>query len=184
MHIPSGLINAVVPTLNYSSLLVTEVNTAFCWLISDKVRAVGCNMMSGPTIHQPMQLCHNAQGNTNVIDLLNGGSGFYNMTIYGLGTASTLFILLFSIHLILFSLLAIGLNVPFLIAVMASKIGVLLLFTGRSFAIAFPPDWGDCIEGGGSAISATFFILNMGDYAAGVKISGVTKGKDCGGEHS
>ena len=96
-----------------------------------------------------MQLCHSAQGNTNVIDLLNGGSGFYNMTIYGLGTASTLFILLFSICLILFSLLAIGLNVPFLIAVMASKIGMLLLFTGGSFAIAFPLDWGNCIEGGG-----------------------------------
>ena len=105
------------------------------------------------------------------------------MTIYGLGTTSTLFILLSSICLILFSLSAIGLNVPFLIAVMASKIGMLLLFTGGSYAIAFPSDWGDCIEGGRSAISGTFFILNMGDYVAGVKVSGVTEGKDCGGEH-
>ena len=72
---------------------------------------------------------------------------------------------------------------PSLIAVVASKIGMLLLFTGRSFAIAFPPDWGDCIEGGGSAISVTFFILNTGNYVTGVKISGVAKGKDCGGEH-
>ena len=80
------------------------------------------------------------------------------MTIYGPGAASALFILLFSVHLILFSLSAIGLNVPFLIAVMASKIGMLLLFTGGSFAIAFPFNWGDCIEGGRSAISVTFFI--------------------------
>ena len=72
---------------------------------------------------------------------------------------------------------------PFLIAVVASKIGMLLLFTGGSFAIAFPLDWGDCIEGGGSAISATFFILNVSDYVAWVKISGVTKGKYCGSEH-
>ena len=140
-------------------------------------------MMSGPTVHQPMQLCCSAQGNTDVIDLLNGGSGFYNMTIYGLGTTSALFILLFSICLILFSLLAIGLNVPFPIAVMASKIGMLLLFTGGSFAIAFPLDWGNCIEGGRSAISVTFFILNIGNYIAGVKISGVTGGEDCGSEH-
>ena len=69
-----------------------------------------------------MQLCPSAQGNTNVIDLLDGGSGFYNMTIYSLGAASALFILLFSVHLNLFPLSAIGLNVPFLIAVMASKI--------------------------------------------------------------
>ena len=105
------------------------------------------------------------------------------MTIYGLGTISTLFILLFSVCLILFSLSAIGLNVPFLIAVMASKIGMLLLFTGGGFAITFPLDWGDCIEGGGSAISATFFILNMSDYIAGVKVSGVANGEDCGSEH-
>ena len=120
--------------------------------------------------------------NTNVIDLLNGGSG-YNMTIYGLGAASTLFILLFSIHLILFSLSAIRLDMPFLIAVVASKIGMLLLFTGGGFAIAFPLDWGNCIEGGRSAIPATFFILDAGDYVAGVKISRVAQGKDCGSEH-
>ena len=66
---------------------------------------------------------------------------------------------------------------------MASKIGVLLLFTGRSFAIAFPPDCSNCIEGGGSTISVTFFILNTGDYVTGVKISGVAKGEHCGGEH-
>ena len=130
-----------------------------------------------------MQLCHSAQGNTDVIDLLNGGSSFYNMTIYGLGAASALFILLFSVCLILFPLSVIGLNVPFLIAVMASKIGVLLLFTGGGFAIAFPLDWGDCIEGGGSTISVTFFILNTSDYVAWVKVSGVTDGKYCGSEH-
>ena len=72
---------------------------------------------------------------------------------------------------------------PFLIAVVASKIGMLLLFTGGSFAIAFPFDWGNCIEGGRSAISVTFFILNVSNYIAWVKISGVTKGKDCGSEH-
>ena len=105
------------------------------------------------------------------------------MTIYGLGAASALFIPLFSVCLILFPLSAIGLNMPFLIAVMASKISVLLLFTGGSFAIAFPLDWGDCIEGGGSAISVTFFILNMSDYVTGVKVSGVTDGEDCGSEH-
>ena len=66
------------------------------------------------------------------------------MTIYGLGAASTLFILLLSICLILFPLSAIGLNMPFLIAVMESKIGMLLLFTGGSFAIAFPLDWQIC----------------------------------------
>ena len=66
---------------------------------------------------------------------------------------------------------------PFLIAVVASKIGMLLLFTGGSFTIAFPLDWGNCIEGGRSAISVTFFILNTSDYVAGVKISGVTKGE-------
>ena len=104
------------------------------------------------------------------------------MTIYGLGTTSTLFILLFSIHLILFPLLAIGLDVPFLIAVVASMIGMLLLFTGGSFVIAFPLDWGNCIEGGRSAISATF-ILNVSNYITWVKISGVTEGKDCGSEH-
>ena len=72
---------------------------------------------------------------------------------------------------------------PFLIAVVASKIGMLLLFTGGSFAIAFPLDWGDCIKGGGSAIPATFFILNMGNYAAGVKVSWVTDSEDCESEH-
>ena len=82
------------------------------------------------------------------------------MTIYSLGATSALFILLFSICLILFPLLAIRLDMPFLIAVVASKIGVLLLFTGGGFAIAFPLDWGDCIEGGRSTIPATFFILN------------------------
>ena len=130
-----------------------------------------------------MQLCHSTQGNTDVIHLLNGGSGFYNMTIYGLGTASALFILLFSICLILFPLLAIRLDMPFLIAVVASKIGMVLLFTGGSFAIAFPLDWGNCIEGGRSAIPVTFFILNMGNYVTGVKISGVAKGENCGSEH-
>ena len=69
-----------------------------------------------------MQLCCSAQGNTNVIDLLNGGSGFYNMTIYSLGDASTLFILFLSVCPILFPLLAIGLYVPILITIMASKI--------------------------------------------------------------
>ena len=58
------------------------------------------------------------------------------MTIYSPGTASALFILLFFVCLILFPLLAIRLDVPFLIAVMASKISVLLLFTGGGFAIA------------------------------------------------
>ena len=72
---------------------------------------------------------------------------------------------------------------PFLIAVMASKIGMLLLFTGGGFAIAFPLDWGDCVEGGRSAISVTFFILNTGDYVTGVKVSGVANGEDCGSEH-
>ena len=129
-----------------------------------------------------MQLCCSAQGNTNVIDLLNGGSGFYNMTIYGLGTTSTLFILLLSVCLILFPLSAIRLDMPFLIAVVASKIGVLLLFTGGSFAIAFPLDWGNCIEGGGSTISVTF-ILNTSNIVAWVKISRVAKGKDCRSEH-
>ena len=105
------------------------------------------------------------------------------MTIYSLDTASTLFILLFSICLILFPLSAIRPDMPFLIAVVASKIGVLLLFTGGSFAIGFPLDWGNCIEGGRSAIPVTFFILNASNYDAGVKISGVTEGKDCGSEH-
>ena len=72
---------------------------------------------------------------------------------------------------------------PFLITVVTSKIGVLLLFTGGSFAIAFPLDWGNCIEGGRSAIPVTFFILNASDYIAGVKINGVTKGEDCGSEN-
>ena len=66
---------------------------------------------------------------------------------------------------------------------MASKIGMLLLFTGGCFAIAFPLDWGDCIEGGRSTIPATFFILNTSNYITGVKIGGVTKGKNCGSEH-
>ena len=105
------------------------------------------------------------------------------MTIYGLGTASTFFFLFLSVCLILFPLLAIGIDVPFLIAVMASKIGVLLLFTGGSFAIAFPLDRGDCIEGGGSASPVTFFILNASDYVAWVKVVGVAKGKDLGSEH-
>ena len=98
----------------------------------------------------PLSINHHTfvQGNTNVIDLLNGGSGFYNRTLFGLGTTSTLFILSLSIHLILFPLSAIRLDMPFLIAVVTSKIGVLLLFTGGSFAIAYPLDWGDCIEGG------------------------------------
>ena len=104
------------------------------------------------------------------------------MTIYSLGAASALFILLFSIHLILFPLSAIGLNVPFLIAVMASKIGMLFLFTGGSFAIAFPLDWGNSIEGGRSAISVTF-ILNVSNYIAWVKVSGVANGEDCGSKH-
>ena len=111
-----------------------------------------------------MQLYHSAKGNTNVINLLNEGSGFYNMTIYGLGAASTLFILFFSICLIFFLLLAIRLDMPFLIAVVASKIGMLLLFTRGSFAIAFPLDRGNCIKGGRSTIPATFFILNVSDY--------------------
>ena len=105
------------------------------------------------------------------------------MTIYGLGTASALFILLFSICLILFPLSAIWVDVPFLIAVVASKIDVLLLFTGGSFAIAFPLDWGNCIEGSGSAIFANFFILNVSDYVTWVKVGGVAKGKNCGSEH-
>ena len=105
------------------------------------------------------------------------------MTIYSLGTASTLFILLFSICLIFFPLLAIGLDMPFLIAVMASKIGMLLLFTRGSFAIAFPLNWGNYIEGGRSTIPATFFILYTSDYITGVKISAVAEGKDCGSEH-
>ena len=66
---------------------------------------------------------------------------------------------------------------------MASKIGMLLLFTGGSFAIAFPLNWGNWIEGGRSAIPATFFILNMSNYIAGMKISGVIKGENCGNEH-
>ena len=72
---------------------------------------------------------------------------------------------------------------PFLIAVVASKIGMLLLFTGGSFAIAFPLDRGNCIEGGRSAIPATFFILNVSNYITWVKVGGVTKGEDCGSEH-
>ena len=72
---------------------------------------------------------------------------------------------------------------PFLIAVMASKISMLLLFTGGGFAIAFPLDWGNSIEGGRSAISATFFILNTSDYITWVKVSGVANGEDCGSGH-
>ena len=72
---------------------------------------------------------------------------------------------------------------PFLIAVVASKIGVLLLFTGGGFAIAFPLNWGNCIKGGRSAIPVTFFILNAGNYIAGVEISRVAKGEDYGSEH-
>ena len=72
---------------------------------------------------------------------------------------------------------------PFLIAIVASKIGMLLLFTGGSFAIAFPLDWGNCIEGGRSAIPVTFFILNVSNYVAWVKVGGVTEGKNYGSEH-
>ena len=101
------------------------------------------------------------------------------MTIYGLGTTAALLFFL-SIHLIFFLFSAIRLDVPFLVAVVANKIGKLLLFTGATFAFAFPLDWGDCIEGGGATIPATFFVLYVDNYFTQFKKEGVTRGQDDG----
>jgi len=89
-------------------------------------------------------------------------------------------LLLLVVRLILFLLSAIGLDVPFLVAVVADKVSVFLLFTGAAFAFALSFDGGDCIEGGGATSPSCFFILDAGYYIARVKQGRITGGKDGG----
>jgi hypothetical protein len=96
------------------------------------------------------------------------------MTIYSLGTAVTTLLFLV-VHFILLSLSAIGLDVPFLVAIMADKISVLLLFSGATFAFAFALDWGNCIEGGRATSPVSFFIDDAGNYFCRVEASGIAR---------
>src|SRR6266404_1495938 len=88
-------------------------------------------MMGSPTIHHPTGSQHGIQGNRHVIiDLLNGGSGFYYMRIDSLCTATRhrSFIFFLLVFIVLFLFTTIRLDVPLFLTVMASEIRMVSLF--------------------------------------------------------
>src|SRR5260370_14527675 len=115
----------------------TDTNLVDCGLISkaysafDKgvvleVRLVGGNMVCSATIHYPTGLCISSiQGSSKIIiDLLNGGSGWYKYV--SISCLAALTPLLFFIgRIILLLLLAVWLYVVLFITVMAGEVGVI-----------------------------------------------------------
>src|SRR5258708_37488175 len=116
----------------------TDTNLVDCGLISkaysafDKgvvleVRAAGRNVVCSAIIHHPTELCIGSiQGSSKIIiDLLNGGSGWYKyVTIHCLAAGTPL--LLFVGRIILLLLLAVWLDVGLFITVMAGEVRVIL----------------------------------------------------------
>src|SRR5579859_4371287 len=118
---------------------IPEHNDAFAWGVCREIRFDWCHVVCCTTVHHPTHGCSRCiEGNTDfIIDLLNGGPGrCCYMTIYGGFTPATtrcvsLFLLL-RLFVVLLLLVAVGLDVPLLIAIVANETGV-VPFLAASF---------------------------------------------------
>src|SRR5258707_8406650 len=115
--------------------LISKVYSAFDKGVVLEVRSAGGNVVSSTTIHHPTGLCIGSiQGSSKVIiDLLNGGSGWYKYVSISCLAAGTP-LLLFVGRIIPLLLSAVWLYVALFITVMAGEVGVIL---SLSFCIWF-----------------------------------------------
>jgi hypothetical protein len=124
--------------------LISKVYSAFDKGVVLKVGSAGGNVVCSTTIHYPIGLhIGSVQGSSKIIiNLLNGGSGWYkNVGISCLAARTPLF-LFFVGRIILLLFLAVWLYVALFITVMAYKVEVILSLL---FAICFDRDT-SCIE--------------------------------------
>src|SRR5260370_19343932 len=107
--------------------LISKGYSAFDEGVVLEVRSAGGNMVSSATIHHPTGLCIGSiQGSSKVIiDLLNGGSGWYKYVSISCLAAGTP-LLLFVGRIIPLLLSAVWLYVALFITVMAGEVGMML----------------------------------------------------------
>src|SRR5882757_9729304 len=108
--------------------LISQAYIAFCRGVVLEVRSAGGNMVRGTTVHHPSgPRIGSIQGSSQIIiNLRNGGGTRYqNMRISCLA-ASCPVLLLFVRRLVLLLFMAVRLDMPLFVAIMAGKIGVIL----------------------------------------------------------
>src|SRR6267154_6657576 len=106
--------------------LISKVYSAISEGVVLEVRSAGGNVVCSTTIHHPTGLCIGSiQGSSKIIiDLLNGGCGWYKYVGISCLAAGTP-VLLFVGRIILLLLLAVWLYVALFITVMAGEVGVI-----------------------------------------------------------